>query len=82
MCAKNQLDSFIRFDKSAAYDRQTDTGDILLCGCRRGVVVGRVRRMNEVNAPRVRFHNFQLNAKNSSITECDFITRTLVKDVY
>jgi len=82
VCAKNQLDSFIRFDKSAAYDRQTDTGDIRLCGCRRGVVVSGVRRMNDVNAPRVRFYNFKLTAKNSSITECDFINRVLFKDVY
>ena len=27
-------------------------------------------------------HNFKLTAKNSSIAECDFITRMLFKDVY
>ena len=31
---------------------------------------------------RPRPHNFKLTAKNSSITECDFITRMLFKDVY
>jgi len=31
---------------------------------------------------RPRLHNFKLTAKNSSITECDFITRMLFKDVY
>ena len=30
---------------------------------------------------RLRPHNFKLTAKNSSITECDFITRLLFKDV-
>jgi len=29
-----------------------------------------------------RAHNFELTAKNNSITECDFITRMLFKDVY
>jgi len=31
---------------------------------------------------RPRPHNFKLTAKNSSITECDFFTRMLFKDVY
>ena len=31
---------------------------------------------------RPRPHNFKLTAKNSLITECDFITRMLFKDVY
>ena len=31
---------------------------------------------------RPRPHNFNLTAKNSSITECDFITRMLFKHVY
>jgi len=31
---------------------------------------------------RPRPHNFKLTAKNSCITECDFITRMLFKDVY
>ena len=31
---------------------------------------------------RPRPHNFKLTTKNSSITECDFITRMLFKDVY
>ena len=31
---------------------------------------------------RPRPHDFKLTAKNSSITECDFITRMLFKDVY
>jgi len=31
---------------------------------------------------RPRPHNFNLTAKNRSITECDFITRMLFKDIY
>ena len=31
---------------------------------------------------RSRPHNFKLTAKSRSITECDFITRMLFKDVY
>ena len=35
--------------------------------------------MNTKHHIRPRLHNFKLTAKNSSITECDFITRMLLK---